>query len=117
MIDAGRDIDEAAEWKGAKSHAGSAASSLGDAAEDAYDAAKARISGAKDVAEREWEEAKGNLSKAGESASSAASGAWQAAKGEAADVAQNPRMGPAGRPWYLWIIGALVLALILWIIF
>lgn len=116
VIDAGKDVDETAEWNKAKGHLGTAADEAGDAIGDAWDAAKAKAQGAADVAAREWDEAKTNASEAASAAGAAATSAWTAAKGHAAEEAQDPAIGPKGKPWYLWVILALAVLLILWII-
>ncbi len=116
VIAAGSDIDEKAAWSEAKSHAGRAADEAGDAVGDAVDAAKAKLRGHTEQAAEEWGEARENASQAVSEAGNAASDAWTAGKGLAAEEAKNPSPGPMGYPWYMWIIGAVVLVL-LWILF
>lgn len=117
VIAAGENIDEGKAWDETKEHLDRAASEAGDAVEDVYDAAKARIEGDVDRAKAEWSEAKTNASEALSEVKGAGADAYTAAKGYAAEEAKAPKIGPMGQPWYLWIIGAIVLFVVLWMIF
>ncbi len=116
VIAAGGDVDEAKSWNDTKDHLGRAGSEARDTAQDVYDAARARIDGDKERASAEWNEAKTNASEAYGEVKGAADDAWTTGKGYAAEEAKAPSVGPLGQPWYLWIIGIIVLLLILWIL-
>ena len=116
VIAAGGDVDEAKSWGDTKEHLGRAGSEARDTAQDVYDAARARIDGDVDRANTEWGEAKTNASDTYRELKGAGEDGWTTAKGYAAEEAKAPRIGPFGQPWYLWIIGIIVLLVILWIL-
>ena len=116
VIAAGGDVDEAKSWGDTKEHLGRAASETRDTAQDVYDAARARVEGDHDRASAEWNEAKTNASEAYGELKGAGEDAWTTGKGYAAEEAKAPKIGPLGQPWYLWIIGIIVLLVILWIL-
>jgi hypothetical protein len=116
VIAAGGDVDEAKSWADTKDHLGRAGQEARDTAQDVYDAARARIDGDMDRANAEWNEAKTNASEAYGEAKGAAEDAWTTGKGYAAEQAKAPSVGPLGQPWYLWIIGIIVLLVILWML-
>ena len=117
VIAAGGDIDEAKSWGDTKDHLGRAASETRDTAQDVYDAARARIEGDTERASAEWNDAKTNASEAFDEVKGAGEDAWTTGKGYAAEEAKAPKIGPMGQPWYLWIIGVIVLLVILWALF
>ncbi len=116
VIAAGEDVDEAKSWSDTKEHLGRAASETRDTAKDVYEAARARVDGDLDRASAEWNEAKTNASEAYGELKGAGEDAWTTGKGYAAEEAKAPKIGPLGQPWYLWIIGIIVLLVILWIL-
>jgi len=116
VIAAGGDVDESKSWGDTKEHLGRAASETRDTAQDVYDAARARIEGDKDRASAEWNEAKTNAGDTVRELKGAGEDAWTTGKGYAAEEAKAPKVGPLGQPWYLWIIGVIVLLVILWIL-
>jgi len=116
VIAAGGDVDEAKSWDDTKNHLTRAASETRDSAQDVYDAARARVEGDTERASAEWNDAKTNASEAYTELKGGAEDAWTTGKGYAAEEAKAPRIGPLGQPWYLWIIGIIVLLLILWIL-
>lgn len=116
VIAAGGDVDEAKSWDDTKNHLSRAASETRDTAQDVYDAARARVEGDRERASAEWNDAKTNASEAYTELKGGAEDAWTTGKGYAAEEAKAPRIGPLGQPWYLWIIGIIVLLVILWIL-
>ncbi len=116
VIAAGGDVDEAKSWSDTKEHLNRAASETRDTAQDVYDAARARIEGDKERAAAEWNDARTNAGDTVRELRGAGEDAATTARGYAAEEAKAPRVGPLGQPWYLWIIGVLVLLVILWIL-
>lgn len=114
VIAAGGEVDEDKSWGDTKDHLRRAGSEARDTVEDVYDAAKARVKGDADRAKSEWNEAKTNASDTMRELKGGAEDAYTTGKGYAAEQARTPSVGPMGQPWYLWIIGIVVLLVLIW---